>query len=71
MQEFVTLEKTKAKSENSWTIDIKDIDQKAFDLSVKNPNKKDETKLRSPKEILEEMKMIDIENKKMLERFKF
>ena len=48
LAEFVKLQKTKADSENSWSIDIPDIDQATFDLSVKNPNKKDETALRDP-----------------------
>lgn len=60
--EFVELQKTKADSDNSWSIDIKDIDQKTFDLSVKNPNKGGEAVLREPKEILEEMKGLDEES---------
>lgn len=40
LAEFVELQKTKADSENSWSIDIADIDPNTFDLSVKNPNKK-------------------------------
>ena len=66
LEEFVTLQKTKANSPNSWTIDIKDVDQKTFDLSVKNPNKQDEQKLREPKEILREIKQFDEENKQIL-----
>ena len=56
LEEFITLQKTKGNSENSWSIDINDIDQTTFDLSAKNPNKKEESALRQPKEILEEMK---------------
>jgi type I restriction enzyme M protein len=59
LAEFVNLQKKKEKSENSWAVDIGDIDKTTFDLSVKNPNKKDETVLRSPVEILEEMKALD------------
>lgn len=40
LADFVELEKTFAESENSWSIDIVDIDQTTFDLSVKNPKKK-------------------------------
>ena len=67
LAEFVELQKTKVDSANSWSIDIKDIDQKTFDLSVKNPNKNDEVILREPKEILEEMGKLDTESKKVLE----
>lgn len=62
LKEFVELQKTFADSENSWTINIKDIDQSTLDLSVKNPNKKEVTALRQPKAILEEMKALDKES---------
>lgn len=67
LAEFVELQKTKADSANSWSVDIKNIDQKTFDLSVKNPNKNDEVVLREPKEILEEMNKLDSESKKILD----
>lgn len=62
LAEFIALQKTKADSENSWTLKIKDIDPNAFDLSAKNPNKKEETTLRQPQEILEEIKALDEES---------
>jgi Type I restriction-modification system methyltransferase subunit len=61
MQEFIQLQKEKTVSEKSWIIDIADIDTSTYDLSVKNPNKKEEVKLRSPQEILAEMEMLDEE----------
>ncbi len=66
LAEFVELQKTFADSENSWTVNIKDIDQSTFDLSVKNPNKKEEVTLRQPQAILEEMKALDKESAKIL-----
>jgi type I restriction enzyme M protein len=66
LEEFVRLQKTKKESENSWSIDVKKIDQTTFDLSAKNPNKKEETALRQPKEILEEMKALDEESADIL-----
>jgi type I restriction enzyme M protein len=66
LAEFVELQKTFADSENSWTVNIKDIDQSTFDLSVKNPNKKEETALRQPQAILEEMKALDEESAEIL-----
>lgn len=63
LAEFIKLQKTKADSENSWSIDIADINRETFDLSVKNPNKKDETVLRSPEEIIKEMDKLDTEIK--------
>jgi type I restriction enzyme M protein len=66
LEDFVNLQKTKAESENSWSINVKDIDQTTFDLSAKNPNKKEEAALRKPEDILEEMKTLDDESKNIL-----
>jgi len=66
LAEFVELQKTKADSENSWGVDMKDVDQNTFDLSVKNPNKNNETVLRSPADIIEEMKDLDKESREIL-----
>ncbi len=67
LAEFVELQKTFADSENSWSVDIKDIDPNTFDLSVKNPNKKEEAALRQPQEIIEEMKALDKKSADILE----
>jgi type I restriction enzyme M protein len=66
LAEFIKLQKTFADSENSWTVNVKNIDQTMFDLSVKNPNKKEETALRPPQAILEEMKALDEESSEIL-----
>jgi len=62
LEEFVTLQQSRSDSDNSWKIDMKDINQETWDLSVKNPNKKDESILREPKEILTEIKSLDKES---------
>ena len=68
LAEFVKLQKTKADSENSWSLDARptgkggSIDQTTFDLSVKNPNKSGEIALRESREILEEIKKLDSES---------
>ncbi len=46
--------------------DVKSIDQASFDLSVKNPNKADETELRDPKDIIAEMVALDAESAEIL-----
>ncbi len=66
LAEFVELQKSKADSENSWTVDMADADSSTFDLSVKNPHKNDETTLRAPQDILNEIKMLDEESAKIL-----
>lgn len=70
LAEFVELQKTFADSENSWTVNIKDVDKSTLDLSVKNPNKKEEEPLRSPEEILNEIKALDIESAEVLKSIK-
>jgi len=66
LADFVELQKTKADSDNSWSIAVKDIDHSTFDLSAKNPNKKEEAALRQPQEILEQMKALDEESADIL-----
>jgi type I restriction enzyme M protein len=66
LADFVALQKTKANSENSWSFDVAKIDTNTYDLSAKNPNKKEETALREPQQILEEMKVLDDETKEIL-----
>jgi len=66
LAEFVELQKTKADSANSWSLDVAGINTDTFDLSVKNPNNNDETVLREPKEILDEIKGLDVESEAIL-----
>jgi len=54
-------------TEKSWMLDIATIDQSTFDLSVKNPNTPEEAPLRSPSEILDEMKVLDAETAEILD----
>jgi type I restriction enzyme M protein len=67
LAEFVELQKSFANSENSWSVNINDIDQSTFDLSVKNPNKKEEVAYRNPEEILTEIRKLDDESAHLLE----
>lgn len=70
LEEFVELQKTKADSDNSWTINVEDIYQETFDLSVKNPNAPEEAPLREPEEILKEIKELDEESAEILKTIK-
>lgn len=70
LAEFVKLQKTFAGSDKSWTVDIKDIDQTTFDLSVKNPNGGEEIKHRSPKAIMDEIVALDTESAKVLAKIR-
>jgi type I restriction enzyme M protein len=66
LAEFVKLQKTKADSLNSWSLKSADVDSETWDLSVKNPSRKDETVLRDPKEIIDEMRELDKESTEIL-----
>jgi type I restriction enzyme M protein len=67
LADFVELQKTKAESENSWSIDVQTLHATSqYDLSAKNPNKKEETALRQPQEILAKMKALDEESAEIL-----
>ncbi len=53
---------------NSWFLDVANIDKTTFDLSAKNPNKKEVVRLRSPNEILKEMKSLDKESAEIMDK---
>ena len=68
LEEFVRLQSTCAELPNSWFVDVSGIDTTIYDLSIKNPNKTNETALRDPSKIIEEMTALDAESTKILER---
>ncbi|MBW5290193.1 MAG: type I restriction-modification protein subunit M [Candidatus Ruthia sp. Asou_11_S2] len=70
LSDFIQLQKTNTQSENSWTVNIKNINQVTFDLSVKNPNTPEEAPLRNPEEILKNMAQLDKESATILETVK-
>jgi type I restriction enzyme M protein len=66
LAEFVALQETFAESDKSWLVDVADVDEETFDLSVKNPNAPEEDPLREPWEILEEIAVLDAESAEIL-----
>lgn len=61
LEEFLTLQKTKAESEHSWLLDVSTLGDD-YDLSVKNPNKVEEVDERTPSEILDSIFELESEN---------
>ncbi len=61
LAEFLKFQKKSKNSDNSWTVDVKEIDKATFDLSVKNANGQEEVVHRSPAEILDEIATLDEE----------
>jgi type I restriction enzyme M protein len=61
LEDFRALQKTKADSDNAWTVSIDDIDKETWDLSPTNPNVEDTSEKRTPPEILAEIEELDNE----------
>lgn len=59
MMDFIKLQKNRDASLNSWTLNIDDVDKSTYDLSVKNPNKKNIIEIKSPYLIKEEIQQLD------------
>jgi type I restriction enzyme M protein len=70
MADFISLQKTREESDQSWILDIADVDDSNYDLSVKNPHTLEEVPLRSPQEILTEIEELDLETKNILTSIK-
>ncbi len=70
LAEFIALQKTKADSPKSWSVDVAAIDPTTFDLSVKNPNGGEEITHRSPADIMAEIAALDAESAEVLENIK-
>jgi type I restriction enzyme M protein len=70
LEEFVTLSSTQAASENSWCVNVKEIDKSTWDLTAVNPNRKDTTDERTPEEILAEIEELDLEASKAIAAIK-
>lgn len=67
LREFVELQARFADSDNSWSVDIADVDPQGSDLSVKNPNKAEAAPLRDPEVIINEIETLDKESEEILE----
>ena len=71
LAEFVTLQKTFADSDKSWSVDTHALSEaEGFDLSVKNPNGGEEIVHRSPEEIMDEIAALDAESAEVLGNIK-
>jgi len=66
LKEFVKLQSQQLETEKSWNLELSEIDEATYDLSVKNPNTPEEAPLRAPKDILQELKSLDQETNQLL-----
>ena len=65
LAEFLELQKTKAESENSWSIDVADLGADC-DLSVKNPNKPEIVDERTPRDILNTLAELNADSARLI-----
>lgn len=66
LQEFVELQRKKAESANSWSVDVASLDEN-YDLSVKNPKKVEVVDERTPPDIAEEIKALNEDSMRLLD----
>ncbi len=66
MADFLEKYRSRETSENSWTVLIDDIDRNKIDLGVSNPYKAEVKELKSPREILQDIKNTDFNISKIL-----
>ena len=57
-------------TENSWFVDITDLNPETLDLSPKNPNKSDEVVYREPSEIISEIEELNSSSASILNKIK-
>ena len=70
LAEFVEMSKTQELSDNSWLVDVADINMETWDLSVNNPNRVEEVDNRTPAEIIAEIEELDAQAAQALQAIK-
>ena len=70
LEEFIDLYSNKKEGLNSWSKNIKDLDKKTWDMTVKNPNLVEEIDERTPTEIMSEIEEMNEQELKMLKKIK-
>ena len=70
LAEFIELSKKQAESDNSWVVDIADINTDTWDLTVNNPNRVEEVDNRTPQEIIAEIELLDAQAAAALQAIK-
>ena len=70
LEDFLNCFEDRRVGENSWIVNIEDVDKNSYDLSVKNQNRNEESILEEPEDIIENILGIEEENKNILEELK-
>jgi type I restriction enzyme M protein len=70
LAEFVEMSATQSESDNSWLVDIADINKDTWDLTINNPSRVEEVDHRTPQEIIAEIEELDAQAAKGLQAIK-
>ena len=70
MADFIESQKAKPDGENSWIVDVADINKDTWDLTASNPNKVEELDNRTPQEIIAEIELLDAQAAEALQAIK-
>ncbi len=70
MADFINLFSTRPETAQSWKIDVSSIDQKTWDLSVKNPNVEVVFDFRTPEDLLDELESLSQATSESLQALK-
>ncbi|MBA3812226.1 MAG: N-6 DNA methylase [Caulobacteraceae bacterium] len=70
MAEFMKLQAGFDDSDRSWSVEVGNVHAATCDLSVRNPNGRDEEKLRTPEIILAEFAALDSATARILDRLR-
>jgi type I restriction enzyme M protein len=66
LKDFLSTFSNREITSNSWIIDVDNINQKSFDLSVINPNKEEEIFNLLPSDLLDEIETLDESTKSII-----
>jgi len=70
MAEFVQMSKIYEEGDNSWVVNVDDVNKDTYDLTVNNPNTVEEVDNRTPQEIIAEIEQLDAKASEALKAIK-
>ena len=70
LKEFIEKSNNQEEGENSWILDIKQINNETWDLTVSNPHKTEQIDNRTPMEIISEIEKLDIQADEAIQKIK-
>ena len=70
LAEFVSMQAGRTLGDKAWLVNVGDLDEATYDLSVKNPNAPKEAPLREPQDIIADMLARDAETAEILENIR-